>query len=142
LKAINRLVFPCEQDLQAFRVLLLLGMTDCTPEELLDLRLNDLEFSDGGVRVRHTKLRADRIRPDFHPDLPAAETVAGDEEKKAIVDTGVEVYPGTGRWDVGGLLRRLLEVTRLARESFDSGGLAVPRGRGGPTQDHHAGQAR
>ena len=69
--------------------------------------------------VRQIKLRADRIRSDFHPDLPTAKTVTGDLEEPHT-ETGIEVYPDTGKWDVGGLLRRLLEATRLARESFAS----------------------
>ncbi|WP_091679998.1 hypothetical protein [Amycolatopsis marina] len=117
VKAINRLLFPGEQDLQAFRVLLLLGMADCTPEELLDLRLADVEFSDAGVRVRQTKLRANRIRPDFHPDSPIAATVT-DSAEHPNAEGSLDIYTGTGRWGVGGLLRRLLDVTRLARESF------------------------
>ncbi|MBE1579622.1 hypothetical protein DI005_18020 [Prauserella sp. PE36] len=131
LKAINRLLFPSEQDLQPFRVLLLLGMADCTPEELLDLRMADLEFSDAGVRVRQTKLRANRIRADFHPDLPDSKASTGDVAD-LDGDTGSEVYLAVGRWDVGGLLRRLMEVTWQARESFDSEDvlfLAVEAGR-------------
>ena len=51
MMAAGGLLFPCELDLQPFRVLLLLAMADCTPEELADLTLADIEFSDGAVRV-------------------------------------------------------------------------------------------
>ncbi|HEY5990643.1 MAG TPA: hypothetical protein VIV12_30255 [Streptosporangiaceae bacterium] len=63
MMAAGGLLFPCEQDLHPFRALLLLAMTDCTPEELADLRLTDIEFSDGAVRLR---------RPRPAPDASAS----------------------------------------------------------------------
>ncbi|MET8977400.1 hypothetical protein ABZX85_17440 [Streptomyces sp. NPDC004539] len=106
IPAVGALLFPAETDLQAFRILLLLGMSDTTPEELHDLHLPDLEFTDGGVRLVQRKDRAERIRADLHAD-PEEDQAAG------AVD-----FLGDGAWDVPGLLRRLLAVTALTREVF------------------------
>ncbi|MGH3159373.1 MAG: hypothetical protein ACRDNF_22755, partial [Streptosporangiaceae bacterium] len=92
MTAVGRLLFPCEQDLHPFRVLLLLAMTDCTPEELADLRLADIEFSDGAVRLRQAKARAGRVRIRLHPP-------SGPEP-----GTGDRVHHGSGNWDVPGLI--------------------------------------
>jgi integrase len=108
MAAVGRLLFPCEQDLHPFRVLLLLAMTDCTPEELADLRLSDIEFSDGAVRLRQSKARARRVRIRLHPP-------SGLEP-----DTGERVHHGSGNWDIPGLIRRLLAVTAAARETFEA----------------------
>ncbi|MFE2972778.1 hypothetical protein ACFXKC_56530 [Streptomyces sp. NPDC059340] len=101
---LGALLFPTEMDLQAFRVLLLLGMSDTSPEELHDLQLPDIEFTDGGVRLVQRKDRAHRVRADLHPD-------PGPEE-------GAAEFAGDGAWDVPGLLRRLLAATELSREVF------------------------
>ncbi|MFJ8713902.1 hypothetical protein ACIRD9_12070 [Streptomyces violaceus] len=106
VRALGRMPFADEMDLQAFRVLLLLGMSDTTPEELHDLKVGDIEFTDGGVRLVQQKLRAGRIRADMHPEQPAPAVEAGSS------------FAGTGAWDVPGLLRRLLAATNLAREAF------------------------
>lgn len=108
ITATGRLPFPCEQDLHPFRVLLLLAMTDCTPEELADLRLADIEFSDGAVRLRQAKARAGRVRIRLHPP--------SDPEP----GTGDRVLHGSGNWDVPGLIRRLLAVTAASREAFEA----------------------
>jgi hypothetical protein len=115
MMSVAGLLFPSEHDLQPFRVLLLLGMGDCTPEELLDLQLPDVEFTDGGVRLTQTKQRAGRIRADLHPDQGPAPQGAGGQDGQP--GSG-QAYEGTGRWDVPGLLRRLLAATQLAREAF------------------------
>ncbi|MFJ1957709.1 hypothetical protein ACIOGT_31080 [Streptomyces microflavus] len=104
-RELGRLLFPDEFDLQAFRVLLLLGMTDTTPEELHDLETGDIEFTDGGLRLVQTKLRASRIRADLHPEVE--------------LKSGGEEFTGDGSWDVPGLIRRLLAATALIREVFD-----------------------
>ncbi|MFE9252915.1 hypothetical protein, partial [Streptomyces sp. NPDC007088] len=101
---LGRLLFPTEVDLQAFRVLLMLGMSDTSPEELHFLQLPDIEFTDGGVRLVQRKRRAHRVRADLHPD-PEPE-----EEAPA--------FAGDGAWDVPGLLRRLLAATELSRTVF------------------------
>ncbi|UQA91225.1 hypothetical protein [Streptomyces halobius] len=93
--AVGGMLFPTQIDLMAFRVLLLLGMADTTPEELLDLKLADIEDTGEGVRVVQRKARARRVRADLHP---AAQ--------------------GGGAWDVPGLLRRLLAATTMTREVF------------------------
>ncbi|MDT0425387.1 hypothetical protein [Streptomyces evansiae] len=108
-KELGRLLFPDEFDLQAFRVLLLLGMTDTTPEELHDLQMGDVEFTDDGLRVVQKKLRASRIRADLHPEVGLE---SGDED-------GVGEFTGGGSWDVPGLMRRLLAATTMIREVFD-----------------------
>jgi hypothetical protein len=110
--AVNGFLFPAEIDLQPFRILLLLQMTDCTPEELHVLELDDVQFSKEGVRVVQRKRRAGRVRADFHlaEDRPLAE---GEQP-------GERAYPGTGNWDVPGLLRRLVGVTAGIREVFDA----------------------
>ncbi|MEV7978440.1 hypothetical protein [Streptomyces sp. NPDC086519] len=100
------MVFPREIDLQPFRVLLLLAMDTCTPEELHDLGMEDVEFTDGGVRLRQTKHRAARTRHRRYADAPA--TVPEREAE----------YPGEGRWDVPGLLRRLVAVTEPVRCAY------------------------
>ncbi|WP_030246330.1 hypothetical protein [Streptomyces sp. NRRL S-350] len=105
--AAARMLYPREIDLHPFRVLLLLAMTDCTPEELHRLHLDDVEFSADGVRVVQRKARARRIRADFHP----AGTVGGESVPTAVFD-------GAGQWDVPGLMRRLVEVNALTREAF------------------------
>lgn len=95
--AVAKLLYPQEVDLQPLRVLLLLEMGDCTPEELLDLTVDGVEFTDGGVRVRQTKARAGRTRNHLH------------------TSDDVRLERGAGQWDVPGLLRRLLAVTADAR---------------------------
>ncbi|WP_405682322.1 hypothetical protein [Streptomyces sp. NBC_00057] len=104
------MLFPREIDLHPFRVLLLLGMTDCTSEELHALQVPDLEFSAQGVRIVQTKERAERVRADFHL-VDAAEDTSD--------EPGDKVYPGRGAWHVPGLLRRLVEVNALTREVFN-----------------------
>ncbi len=108
MMAAGGLLFPCELDLHPFRVLLLLAMTDCTPEELADLRLADIEFSDGAVRLRQAKARAGRVRIRLHP--PAGPPPGAAER----------VHHGSGNWDVPGLIRRLLAATAASRETFDA----------------------
>ncbi|MEU7225112.1 hypothetical protein [Streptomyces chrestomyceticus] len=108
-RELGRLLFPDEFDLQAFRVLFLLGMADTTPEELHDLQMGDIEFTDGGLRLVQTKLRASRIRADLHPEV---DMKGGDEG-------GAEEFASGGAWDVPGLMRRLLAATALIREVFD-----------------------
>jgi hypothetical protein len=115
MKTVAGLLFPSEQDLQPFRVLLLLGMGDTTPEELLDLRLPDIEFTDGGVRLRQTKQRAGRIRIDLHRDQEPALQTPNSQDR---TDGADRAYQGGGRWDVPGLLRRLVDVTKLTRDAF------------------------
>ncbi|MEU0936081.1 hypothetical protein [Embleya sp. NPDC005971] len=88
VRAASDAVFARDEELQAFRVLLLLT-TGCAPEELLDLRVSDVEFGDGGVRVSATKARAGRVRVRWHPSR--------------------------GRWDTAGLLRRLVDLTEPVR---------------------------
>ncbi|MFD9685143.1 hypothetical protein ACFXPX_04635 [Kitasatospora sp. NPDC059146] len=103
---VSRMLFPSESDLQPFRVLLLLAMTDCTPEELHRLRLPEIEFGPQGVRIVQTKNRAGRIRADFHPTDPQGKS-------------GEVRFEGGGRWDVPGLMRRLVAVNELTREVFN-----------------------
>ncbi|AOR35804.1 hypothetical protein BFF78_36285 [Streptomyces fodineus] len=107
---LHHMLFPREIDLHPFRVLLLLGMTDCTSEELHALQVPDLEFSAEGVRIVQAKERAERIRADFH----LAEPSDGTPE-----EPGDKSYPGRGAWDVPGLLRRLVKANTLTREVFD-----------------------
>ncbi|MFD3804780.1 hypothetical protein ACFWTC_14370 [Streptomyces sp. NPDC058619] len=105
-RSLSRLLFPDVLDLQAFRVLLLLSMTDTTAEELHDLQLPDLEFTDGGLRLVQRKMRASRIRADLHPEASTTD------------DTEELFYTAGGAWDTVGLIRRLLAVTARAREVF------------------------
>jgi integrase len=102
-------LYPSALDLQAFRVLLLLSMTGCTPEELHDLRLEDIEFTDGAVRLTQAKHRAHRVRGiQYRQQLPDADAVPGQAQPSQ--------YPRCGRWDVPGLLRQILDVTSAARD--------------------------
>lgn len=106
LAGLAAMVFPRELDLQPFRVLLLLAMDECTPEELLDLAVDDVEFTDGGVRLAQTKRRAGRIRRRLHSGNAAADDGDG------------STFAGEGRWDVPGLLRRLFAVTGSVRHAY------------------------
>ncbi|MFM9458174.1 hypothetical protein [Streptomyces europaeiscabiei] len=117
MSAVSGLLFPNELDMQPFRVLLLLAMGDATSEEVHDLALSDLEFSDEGVRIRQTKLRASRVRPHLHGNDGPQESNRPLDEGEA---PGEAVYPGTGNWDVPGLLRRLIAVNELTREAFEA----------------------
>jgi hypothetical protein len=103
LRGLCHLLYPSEADLQAFRVLLLLSMTACTPEELHDLRLDDIEFTDGGVRLTQVKHRAHRVRGVQY------------SHGQTGTDSGTQ-YPGAGRWDVPGLIRQVMDVTGSARQ--------------------------
>lgn len=106
VRSLGRMLSADEMDLHAFRVLLLLGMSDTTPEELHDLQVPDIEFTDGGVRLVQHKNRATRIRADLHLEQP----IPQDKEDP--------YFAGTGTWDVPGLLRRLLAVTAPALDAF------------------------
>ncbi|MFF3400411.1 hypothetical protein ACFYW6_18020 [Streptomyces sp. NPDC002659] len=117
MTTVSGLLFPGELDLQPFRVLLLLAMGDATSEEVHDLALDDLEFSDEGVRVLQTKLRAQRVRPHLHGNDGPRENKRPLEEDEA---PGESAYPGTGNWDVPGLLRRLIAVNTMTREAFET----------------------
>ncbi|MEU6609996.1 hypothetical protein ABZ922_33945 [Streptomyces shenzhenensis] len=117
MTTVSGLLFPGELDLQPFRVLLLLAMGDATSEEVHDLALGDLEFSDEGVRVLQTKLRAQRVRPHLHGNDGPRENERPLEEDEA---PGESAYPGTGNWDVPGLLRRLIAVNTMTREAFET----------------------
>ncbi|WP_152646213.1 hypothetical protein [Streptacidiphilus albus] len=109
LRALHWALYPREADLHAFRILLLLAMTDCTSDEIHALRVPDLEFNAEGVRVVQAKYRADRVRADFHP--------AGQEKGFSPV-VGELNYHGRGEWDVPGLLRRLVEAGAMTREAY------------------------
>ncbi|MFJ5276794.1 hypothetical protein [Streptomyces parvulus] len=115
MTTVSGLLFPNELDLQPFRVLLLLAMGDATPEEVHDLTLGDLEFSDEGVRVLQTKLRAQRTRPHLHSNDGPRESDRPLSEDEV---PGESAYPGSGKWDVPGLLRRLIAVNAMTREAF------------------------
>ncbi|MFJ7280542.1 hypothetical protein [Kitasatospora sp. NPDC098663] len=108
---VAQLLFPDDMDLHPFRVLLLLAMTDTTPEELNDLHLDDVEFVDGGVRVVQQKNRANRVRADLHPETEESVEPAPEAEEGTL-------FTGAGTWDVPGLFRRLMAATALTREAF------------------------
>lgn len=118
VQSVGRLLFPSEIDLIPYFVLLLLE-ADCTPEEIHDLALEDIEFTDGGVRLVQTKLRAHYVRPRLHLDQQhlADEQDAVDEQDGADVGQALD-FAGNGQWDVPGLLRRVQAVTRPARSVF------------------------
>lgn len=97
--ALASLLFPRAEDLQAFRVLLV-AATGHAPEELTGLTEQDVEFTDGGVRLTLTKLRARQIR---YRMFRTRETVAHDAH---------------GPVDAGDVLRRLTTVGRRAREAL------------------------
>lgn len=115
LQSVGRLLFPSEIDLFPYFLLLLLE-SDCTPEEIHDLALEDIEFTDGGVRLVQTKLRAHHVRARLHLDQHV-----GDDHDD--VDEGPALdFAGSGQWDVPGLLRRVQAVTRPARSVFGDPG--------------------
>ncbi|MFJ1757685.1 hypothetical protein [Kitasatospora sp. NPDC088134] len=107
MREVSALLFPGELDLQAFRILLTMGM-DCAPEELPTLMLPDVVFTDGGVRLVQQKLRAHRIRQRLHRDLPELDESADEPQD----------FAGQGVWDVPGLIRRLISATELTRVVF------------------------
>ncbi|MFE0650199.1 hypothetical protein ACFVZH_16600 [Streptomyces sp. NPDC059534] len=111
LRAVHGLLFPTEIDLHPFRILLLLELTDCTPEELHVICEDDVAFSGEGVRVVQRKKRAARVRADFHPRNDVAL-----EEGEA---PGEWAYAGAGNWDIPGLMRRLHAATALSRDVFE-----------------------
>jgi hypothetical protein len=112
VQSVGRLLFPNEIDLLPYFVLLLLE-ADCTSEEIHDLTLEGIEFTDGGVRLVQTKNRAHYVRPRLHLD----QRHVGDERDAVDVGQALE-FAGSGRWDVPGLLRRVLAVTQPARSVF------------------------
>jgi hypothetical protein len=119
VNAIGRFLFPNELDLMPFRVLLLLEMTDATPEEVHDLMLPEIEFTSAGVRVVQRKMRAWRVRADFHPAAGEDEAPPDGEDDSVIVSE--HTYSGDGAWGVAGLLRRLIAATAMTREAFEVG---------------------
>ena len=76
-------------ELQAYRILILME-TGWAPEQLTDIHLSDLEWTDQKVRVRTQKLRAKTYKDH-------------------------EYYRGTSRWNVYALLERLLSLTKHIR---------------------------
>jgi hypothetical protein len=118
VNAIGRLLYPNELDLMPFRVLLLLEMPDATPEEVHDLMLDETEFTPAGVRVVQRKMRAWRVRADFHP---AADEEAPEETEDDSVVVSEHTYTGDGAWGVAGLLRRLIAATATTRQAFEAG---------------------
>ncbi|MGX1484225.1 hypothetical protein RKD45_003301 [Streptomyces griseus] len=118
VNAIGRLLFPNELDVMPFRVLLLLEMPDATPEEVHDLMLEEIEFTPAGVRLVQRKMRAWRVRADFHP---ATDEEAPPETENDSVVVSEHAYTGDGVWGVGGLLKRLIAATVTLREAFDVG---------------------
>jgi hypothetical protein len=106
MRQVAGLLYPGELDLHPFQVLLLLQMSNTAPEELRALALEEVEFTDGAVRIIARKARADRVRAESHPahGAPAAGRYRD--------------FAGDGRWDVPGLLRRMIAATALAREVF------------------------
>ncbi|HEY4457825.1 MAG TPA: hypothetical protein VGN81_26155, partial [Pseudonocardiaceae bacterium] len=112
MRAAAGLLFPSEADLNCFRILLLME-ADCSPEELIDMNLEDVEFTDGGVRLVQTKMRAHRIRARQHVEWDVDDTNNSAGEHR----TGLEFH-GAGQWDVPGLLRRLLAVTETTRAAY------------------------
>ncbi|TDC60868.1 hypothetical protein E1258_13450 [Micromonospora sp. KC207] len=97
--ALASLLFPRAEDLQAFRVLLV-AATGHAPEELTALTEQDIEFTDGGVRLTLTKLRARQIR---YRMFRTRETVAHD---------------AYGPVDTAEVLRRLTAVGQQARDAL------------------------
>jgi hypothetical protein len=85
------------------------GMQATCQSVLHDLRLEDIEFTDGAVRLTQAKHRAHRVRGiQYRQQLPDADAVPGQAQPSQ--------YPRCGRWDVPGLLRQILDVTSAARD--------------------------
>jgi len=97
--ALASLLFPRAEDLQAFRVLLV-AATGHAPEELTALTEQDVEFTDGGVRLTLTKLRARQIR---YRMFRTREAVA---------------HEAHGPVDAAEVLRRLIAAGRRARSAL------------------------
>ncbi|MFI6157311.1 hypothetical protein ACIBCA_32025 [Kitasatospora sp. NPDC051170] len=104
--ALLRLIYPNQQDLHAYRVLLV-AATGHAPEELTGLDEDDVEFTPAGVRLTLTKNRAKRIRRRAFSRIAPA----GSEENS-------EVFGDRPRLEVSVIMRRLMEVTRPLRERF------------------------
>ena len=80
--------------------------------------LDETEFTPAGVRVVQRKMRAWRVRADFHP---AADEEAPEETEDDSVVVSEHTYTGDGAWGVAGLLRRLIAATATTRQAFEAG---------------------
>lgn len=125
--ALAGLLFPRVEDLQAFRVLLV-SATGHAPEELTALTEQDVEFTDGGVRLTLTKMRARQIRyrmfrtretvaHDAHGPVDTAEvlrllTAAGQRARNALGQQPAPLFTCASVWHSG----------QLRLRTFNSGG--------------------
>jgi hypothetical protein len=98
LVSLASLLYPRQEDLHAFRVLLIVA-TGHAPEEITGLRENDVEFTPTGVRLTLTKRRAAVVRSRDFNDRDTAQTEYGTQ-------------------NVAELIRRLLALTERARADW------------------------
>jgi hypothetical protein len=106
LLALLRQLYPAQEDLHAFRVLLV-AATGHAPEEITGLSEHDVDFTPGGVRLTLTKNRARRIRHRAFTRV----TVAGLEQDQLT-------HADRPRLEVSVIVRRLMTATAPLRERF------------------------
>jgi|ThiBio_1000_plan_1041568.scaffolds.fasta_scaffold00807_5 hypothetical protein len=106
LRALLRQLYPAQQDLHAFRVLLV-AATGHAPEEITGLSEHDVDFTPGGVRLTLTKNRARRIRHRAFTRVSAA----GLEQDQLT-------HADRPRLEVSVIVRRLMTATAPLRERF------------------------
>ncbi|MET7388301.1 hypothetical protein ACFYPT_04245 [Streptomyces sp. NPDC005529] len=100
-------LYPNEQDLHGFRVLLV-AATGHAPEEVAGLKEDSVEFTPTGIRLTMVKNRARRIhRRDFNR-VDAGRTVEH-----------VHEYADRPRLEVSEIVRQLMEVTSRLRDRYD-----------------------
>ncbi|MFE3901273.1 hypothetical protein ACFXPY_13175 [Streptomyces sp. NPDC059153] len=97
-------LYPSERDLHAFRVLLI-AATGHTPEEVVGLTEDSVEFTEGGVRLTVVKNRARRIRRRVYARVDALSAVEH-----------VHEYGDRPRLEVSTIVQQLMEATRQLRE--------------------------
>ncbi|MGW0749800.1 hypothetical protein [Streptomyces sp. NPDC002587] len=100
-------LYPDQQDLHSFRVLLI-AATGHAPEEITGLLEDGVEFTPRGVRLTMTKNRAKRVRRRAFTRIAPP----GTEE-------GVSAHQDRPRLEVSEIIRRLIEATAPLRERFD-----------------------
>jgi hypothetical protein len=101
LRAVARMLYPFNFDLNGFRVLLV-AATGRTPEEVTGLADADVEFQPDGVLLTLRKGRAHKVSRAAARSGPAG--------------TSSALHPGTPRLDAAEILRRLCAVTGPAAD--------------------------
>ncbi|KOU51514.1 hypothetical protein ADK56_09780 [Streptomyces sp. MMG1522] len=97
-------LYPNERDLHAFRVLLV-AATGHSPEEMVGLTEDSVEFTERGVRLTMVKNRARRIHRRAFTRIDAVNPVEH-----------VQEYADRPRLEVAAIIRQLMDVTAPLRD--------------------------